>query len=304
MVKGGRCVRHHIRASISDRVFAVLVNTILMALVLIVLFPLLHIVASSFSAPAAVVAGRVTIWPVDFSLRGYEAVFQYKSIGVGYRNTILYTVLGTATNIFMTICAAYPLAKRNLPLRNPIMMLFTFTMFFSGGMIPNYLLLRDLKLLNKIPAMIIPGAISAYNMIIMRTFFQETIPQELGEAAEIDGCNEFLFLVRIVLPLSTAAIAVVALYYAVGHWNSYFSAFLYLSDPKLKPLQIVLRDILILNQINQEQLLMADEYIAQQGMAELLKYSIIIVSSLPVLALYPMVQRYFVKGVMIGSVKG
>jgi len=292
------------RMSWDDRIFHLATEIVLGLLTLIVFLPLLHVVSASFSAPAAVVAGRVTLWPVDLSLRGYQAVFQYNSVLVGYRNSLFYTVLGTFINLTMTLLAAYPLAKKDLPFKNGVMFLFTFTMFFSGGMIPNYLLLRDLNMLNKVWAMVIPGAISIYNMIIMRTFIQANIPQELYEAAEIDGCNDFLFLYRMVIPLSKAVIAVVTLYYAVGHWNSYFNAFLYLNDPDMKPLQIVLREILILNSINQEQLLLADETIAQQGMAELLKYAIIIVSSLPVLIMYPFVQRYFIKGVMIGSIKG
>lgn len=292
------------RVTWDDRIYYAVTEILLGILTLIVLLPLIHVVAASFSSPAAVVAGRVTLWPVDFSLRGYKAVFQYNSILIGYRNTILYTVLGTLINIIATLLAAYPLSKRDLPFKNGLMFLFTFTMFFSGGMIPNYLLLRDLRMLDSVWAMVIPGAISVYNMIIMRTFIQNSIPYELYEAAEIDGCNDFYYLWRIIIPLSKASIAVITLYYAVGHWNSYFNAFLYLNNPNLKPLQIVLREILILNTVNQEQLLLADENIAQQGMAELLKYSIIIVSSLPVLIMYPFVQRYFVKGVMIGSIKG
>ena len=271
---------------------------------MIVLLPLLNVVANSFSAPSAVVAGRVKVWPVDFAVRGYQAVFEYDSVLIGYRNSFIYMLAGTALNLVMTMLAAYPLSNSKLPYRNMFMMLFTFTMFFGGGMIPNYLLLRDLKMLNTIWSMIVPGAISVYNMIIVRTFIQSNIPLELSEAAELDGCNEFLYLLKIVLPLSKAVIAVIALYYAVGHWNSYFNAFLYLNDPDKKPLQLVLREILVLNSINQEQLLMADENQAQIGMAELLKYSVIIVASLPVIIMYPFVQRYFVKGVMIGSVKG
>ena len=287
-----------------DKIYYVVTNVILGLIMLIVLMPLVNVVANSFSAPSAVVAGRVKFWPVDFSLRGYQAVFEYNSVLIGYRNSFIYMVTGTCVNLIMTMLAAYPLSNPKLPYRNVFMMLFTFTMFFGGGMVPNYLLLRDLKMLNTLWAMIVPGAISVYNMIIVRTFIQNSIPLELSEAAELDGCNEFLYLVKIVLPLSKAVIAVIALYYAVGHWNSYFNAFLYLNDPDKKPLQLVLREILVLNSINQEQLLMADENQAQIGMAELLKYSVIIVASLPVILMYPFVQRYFVKGVMIGSVKG
>lgn len=293
-----------VKTPVDDKIYYVVTGVILFLITMIVLLPLLNVIANSFSEPADVIAGRVKFWPTKFSLRGYKAVFEYKSVMVGYRNSFYYMFLGTFINLVMTMLAAYPLAKQNLPYRNAVMLLFTFTMFFGGGMIPNYLLLRDLKMLNTVWAMVVPGAISTYNMIIMRTFIQNSIPNELAEAAEIDGCNEFFYLVRIVLPLSKAVIAVVALYYAVGHWNTYFNAFLYLNDPEMKPLQLVLREILILNSINEEQLLMSDENVAQQGMADLLKYSIIIVASLPVIIMYPFVQRYFVKGVMIGSVKG
>lgn len=293
-----------VKTPLDDKIYYVVTNVVLGLIMLIVLMPLINVIANSFSAPSAVVAGRVKFWPVEFSVRGYEAVFEYDSVLTGYRNSFIYMVVGTVINLVMTMLAAYPLANPKLPYRNAFMMMFTFTMFFGGGMIPNYLLLRDLRMLNTIWAMVIPGAISVYNMIIMRTFIQSNIPMELSEAAELDGCNEFLYLTKIVLPLSKAVIAVIALYYAVAHWNSYFNAFLYLNDPDKKPLQLVLREILVLNSINQEQLLMAEENQAQIGMAELLKYSVIIVASLPVIIMYPFVQRYFVKGVMIGSVKG
>ncbi len=293
-----------VKTPLDDKIYYTITNIMLGLITLIVLLPIINVIANSFSAPSAVVAGRVKFWPVDFSIRGYEAVFEYDSVLTGYRNSLFYTVAGTCLNLVMTMLAAYPLSNGKLPYRNVFMLMFTFTMFFGGGMIPNYLLLRDLKMLNTFWAMIVPGSISVYNMIIMRTFIQNSIPLELSEAAELDGCNEFLYLLKIVLPLSKAVVAVIALYYAVAHWNSYFDAFLYLNDPDMKPLQLVLREILVLNSINQEQLLMADENQAQIGMAELLKYSVIIVASLPVIAMYPFVQRYFVKGVMIGSVKG
>lgn len=293
-----------VKTPLDDKIYYVVTNIVLGLIMLIVLMPLINVIANSFSAPSAVVAGRVKFWPVEFSVRGYEAVFEYDSVLTGYKNSFIYMVVGTVINLVMTMLAAYPLANPKLPYRNAFMMMFTFTMFFGGGMIPNYLLLRDLRMLNTIWAMVIPGAISVYNMIIVRTFIQSNIPLELSEAAELDGCNEFLYLTKIVLPLSKAVIAVIALYYAVAHWNSYFNAFLYLNDPDKKPLQLVLREILVLNSINQEQLLMAEENQAQIGMAELLKYSVIIVASLPVIIMYPFVQRYFVKGVMIGSVKG
>jgi len=292
------------RTSPGDVVFSIIVYIILAVLTLIVLIPLLHVLAASFSAPAAVTAGRVGILPVDFSLRGYETVFNYSSVITGYRNSLIYMTLGTSLNLTLTLITAYPLAKRDLPYRSAIMGFFAFCMFFNGGMIPNYILMRDLRLLNTIWAMVVPGAIGVTNMIIMRTFIQENIPNELYEAADIDGCDEFKYLFRIVIPLSKASIAVITLFYAVGHWNAFFNAFLYLHNPNLRPLQIVLREILIQNTINQNELLLEGENFAQMGMAELLKYSLIIVASVPMLVLYPFIQKHFVKGVMIGSLKG
>ena len=204
---------------------------------------------SSFSSPHAVNAGKVFLWPVEPTLEGYKAVFKHNLIGSAYVNTFIYTVSGTMLNLFMTFIAAYPLSQKNLPFRDFFMFLFTFTMLFSGGIIPNYLLINQLGMNNTRLAMILPSAISVYNMIIARTFIQQ-IPTSIQEASTIDGCTDFQFFIRMVLPLSKAVIAVLALYYAVDHWNAYFDAFLYLSNRKLYPLQIVLREILIANSMN------------------------------------------------------
>ncbi|MBP3644859.1 MAG: carbohydrate ABC transporter permease [Clostridia bacterium] len=292
------------RLSRSDRIFYTVVNLVVGILGLIVLYPLVYILSSSFSSPSAVAAGKVVLFPVNFSLRGYKAVFDYQAVYTGYRNTIFYTVVGTALNIALTMIAAYPLARRSLPGKGFFTFLFTFTMMFSGGMIPNYILMKELKIINTAWCMLLPGAISAYNLIVTRTFIQNSIPEELLEAAQIDGCNDTQFFFLFILPLSKAVMAVITLYYAVSHWNAYFSAFLYLNNRNLYPLQIFLREILIMNSVDTEMVMDTQMQEAMQGMADLLKYSLIVVSTAPILCIYPFLQRYFIKGVMIGSLKG
>ena len=292
------------RLSQGDRIFYIIVNVVVGLLGLIVLYPLIYILSSSFSSPASVAAGKVFLFPVDFSLRGYKAVFEYQAVYTGYRNTIFYTVVGTAINIALTMMAAYPLARKSLPGKGIFTFLFTFTMMFSGGMIPNYILMKELKIINTAWCMLLPGAVSAYNLIVTRTFIQNSIPEELLEAAQIDGCTDAQFFFRFVLPLSKAVMAVITLYYAVHHWNAYFNAFLYLNKRDLYPLQIFLREILIMNSVNTEMVVDTQMQEAMQGMADLLKYSLIVVSTAPILCIYPFLQRYFIKGVMIGSLKG
>ena len=296
--------RRTIRPATGDRAYYFIVNTVLTLLLLAVMYPLVYIVSASFSSPLAVSAGKVFLWPVDFSLEGYKAVFKSKDILSGYMNTFLYTGVGTLINVSMTMIAAYPLSRRDLPGRNLFMLLFTFTMVFNAGMIPMYILMKNLNFINTIWAMVIPGAISVYNMIITRTYIQSNIPNELLEASVIDGCSDARYFTSILLPLSKSVLAVITLFYAVGHWNAYFNAFLYLSDRKLFPLQIVLRDILVANTIDVSTVIDPELQQAKQGLADLLKFSLIIVSSVPVLMLYPFIQKHFVRGVMIGSVKG
>lgn len=296
--------RRPIALSWDDRVFYGIINVLLTVFLLLVLYPLINIVSSSFSSGTAVSMGKVVLWPVDFSVAGYQAVFKSGDVIVGYRNTLLYTVVGTLLNVFLTMIAAYPLSRRNLPFKGGFTFLFAFTMMFSGGMVPGYMLVRDLKILDTVWAMIIPGALSAYNLVLARTFLQNTIPQELLEATQIDGCNDFGFFIRIVLPLSKSILAVLTLYYAVGHWNSYFQAFLYLYKRNLYPLQLFLREILVMNQIDIELINDPELAAARQGLADLLKYAMIMVSTVPILLVYPFVQKHFVKGVMIGSLKG
>lgn len=286
-----------------DRRFYFCVNVVLTLLVIAIIYPIILVISSSFSAPSAVYAGRVFLWPVDLSVEGYKAVFKNRQIVSGALNSVFYTGVGTLVNLVMTTLAAYPLARRTLPGRSIIMKLFVFTMFFSGGMIPNYILLMNLHLLNTRFALILPGAISVYNMILMRTFFQN-IPAELNEAASIDGCSDIRYLLQIVIPLSKPIIAVLALYYAVAHWNAYFNAMMYLTDQELAPLQLVLRDILVSNTISLSDIADEETMRARQGIAELMKFSLIVISSLPVMVIYPFIQKYFVQGVMLGSIKG
>jgi len=271
---------------------------------LLVLYPIIYVLSASFSSPEALAAGRVILLPVDVSLDGYRSVFNYSKVWIGYRNTIFYVIAGTSINLVVTLCCAYPLSRKTLPGRGIVTGLFTFTMLFSAGMIPNYILMKNLKLTNTIWAMLLPGSMSVYNMIVARTFLQNSIPGELLDASRIDGCDDFGYFFRIVLPLSKPIIAVLALWYAVGHWNAYFDAFLYLKDYNLYPLQIFLKDVLVSSEFSADDMMDPETIVAMQNMKLLLKYSLIVVSVVPLFFFYPFVQKFFVKGVMIGSVKG
>ena len=296
-----------IKKSRGDNLYIAFNYTLLIVVLLVVLYPLIYIVSSSFSSVMAVLSGRVWLWPVDFSIEGYKAVLSYSKVWIGYRNTLFYAVFGTSINVVLTILAAYPLSRRDFAGRGLIMFIFTFTLLFHGGMIPTYILIQKLGIMNTRWAMILPGAMAVWNVIITRTYYQSYIPNELLEAAKIDGSDDFTFILRVVIPLSGAITAVNVLFYAVGHWNTYFNAFLYLNNQELFPLQIFLRQILIINDIDTD--MMMDLDVAQMdegrlGLKELIKFSVIIVASLPVLVAYPFVQKHFVKGVMIGSLKG
>jgi putative aldouronate transport system permease protein len=291
-----------IRESRSDKIFTIINNLCLILISLSILYPLVYIVSASLSTPDAVISGRVWLWPVGFSLEGYKAVFRHDLIMAGFMNSLFYMVFGTALNVFMTILAAYPLSRRDIFGGGFLMLLLVFTMLFDGGLIPRYLLVKDLGLLNTRWALIIPTALTVWNVIITRTYFKVSIPHEMLEAAQIDGCNDFKFLVKIVIPLSLPIIAVISLFYAVGHWNQFFNALIFLSDQKLFPLQLVLNHILIQNQVSLE-MMDADEMVKKEALVQLLKYSLIVIASAPVLAIYPFVQKYFVKGVMLGSLK-
>ncbi|NIK58537.1 carbohydrate ABC transporter permease [Kribbella shirazensis] len=292
-----------IREPRTDRIFLFCVYLLLAVFLAIVLLPLLYIVASSFSSPEAVSAGRVSFWPVDFSLRGYEAVFANPQIVQGYLNSLFYTVVGTIVSVVLTVAIAYPLSRRTLVGRNVVMTLILFTMLFTGGLIPTYLVVQQVGLLDTRWALIVPQAIGVWQVIIARTYFRTAIPDELVEASQLDGCGDLRFLWSVVIPLAKPMIAVVALMYAIMQWNSYFDALIYLKSPDLFPLQLVLRNILILNTYSGGAI-DASVVLQRQQLADLLKYSLIVVASVPVLLIYPFVARYFTKGIMVGAVKG
>lgn len=295
-----------IKRSYTDKIFDIVNLIVMIILLLIFVWPLWFVVIASFSDPNEVWNGNVLLLPKGFTLLAYEALGDYSMIWRGYANTIFYTVVGTIVNLIMTVCAAYPLSRKDFVPRNFFMFMFMLTMYFSGGLIPTYLIVSDVGLINTPWAMIIPGACSIYNVIITRTYFINSIPSSLQEAAELDGANSFQFLIKIILPLSKPIIAVIALYYAVGHWNDFYTALIYINDQNLLPLQSWLRDLLMSNKmsLNNMQGLDAAAAEARMQLSQTLKYSVIIVSTVPVLCVYPFIQKYFVKGVMIGSVKG
>lgn len=287
-----------------DKVFDLLNLAFLFGILCVVIYPLYFIIISSISNPNYVLSGQVWLYPKGFNLEGYIRIFENHEIWRGYYNTILYTTVGTLINVGLTLTGGYALSRSDLIGRNVFMMIIVFTMFFSGGIIPNYLLVKALGMVNSMWAVIIPTAVAAFNLIITRTFFQMTIPDALLESAQIDGCSDFRFFLRIVLPLSLPIVAVMTLFYAVIHWNSYFPALIYLQDISKQPLQLVLRRILIAGEIMSEMMMDADMVAEHQRVAESMKFGAIIVSSIPILILYPFLQKYFVKGLMIGSIKG
>lgn len=288
-----------------DKVFDIINYTILTIILFVVLYPLYLIIISSFSEPLAVNAGEVIVWVKGFTLDAYKLVFEESQIWRGYANSILYTVLDVALALALIIPSAYALSRKDLVGRNFFTFMIVFTMFFSGGLIPMYLLVKSLGMLNTIWALFVPSAVAAFNLIIARTFFQTSIPNELLESAQIDGCTDIRFFFSIVIPLSTPIIAVIALFNAVTQWNAYFPALIYLRDETLMPLQMILRDIILENQAGVETgVLDPDEAADKRRTAEVMKYALILVASIPMLVLYPFLQKYFVKGVMIGSIKG
>ncbi len=289
----------------TDKAFDIANCTILSIVLLIVLYPLYFILIASISDPNFVNLGRVVLWPRGITLDGYRRIFTDSQLWASYRNTILYTSTGTAINLALTTTAGYALSRKDLVGRNLVMGLLVFTMLFSGGLIPRYLLVRNLGLLNSIWAIILPHAVIVWNLIITRTFFQSTIPKELFEAALMDGCSNANFFAKVVLPLSPAILAVLVLFYGVFHWNAFFDALIFISNRDLHPLQLILRDILISASQLQGMEMGFDASADEQMMiAETIKYGVIIVASVPILVLYPFLQKYFVKGVMIGAIKG
>ncbi|MGI6636613.1 MAG: carbohydrate ABC transporter permease [Christensenellales bacterium] len=290
--------------SYRDKVFYIIILVILSLFFLAVLYPCIFVVSASFSSGTAVQAGKVVLWPVDVSLEGYRTVLNTPDVWTGYANSIFYTVVGTLINVCMTMVAAYCLSRSDLPGGNGLMLLFTFTMFFSGGLIPTYIVIRQLGMINTRWVLLLPGAIGVYNLIVARTFIRNSIPLELLEASQIDGCSDIKYFLRVVLPLSKAIVAVMVLFYGVGHWNAYFSAMIYLHRKELYPLTLFLRQILMSSQIDPGTVQDPEMQQRLQEMVGVIKYALIMVSMIPVLVVYPFVQRYFVTGVMIGSVKG
>jgi putative aldouronate transport system permease protein len=291
-----------IRRSRSDLIFDIVNLGICVIIFLLVLYPLVYVVSASVSSPLAVLQGRMVLWPIEPRISAYTDVFKHQDLMMGYRNSLILVIFGTAVNIILTFFGAYILSRRDLFGRTFLTMMFAFTMFFSGGMIPTYLVVKNVGLLNSMWAMILPGAISMYNLVVMRTFFQTAIPDSLIESAEADGAGQLYIMFRIILPLSHSIIAVVCLFYGVAHWNQYFQALLYLSSRAKYPLQLFLREILLLSQV--QDMVDTQGFADQVLQGEAIKYALIIVASVPVMAVYPFIQRHFVKGVMLGAIKG
>ena len=297
--------KNKIKRSKSDLIFDICSYFIMGILSAFVIYPLYFVLIASISSPEAVNAGRVILYPIGITLEGYGKLFEDSRILIGYRNTIFYAVIGTILDVCLTLLTAYPLSFAKLPGRKIFLSFFLFTMFFNGGLIPTFLLVKNLNLYDTPFVLILLGALNIYNMIIARSFFESTISKDLMDAAEIDGCEKFRFFVSIVLPLSKALLGVLVVYYGVAHWNQYFNALIYISKESLRPLQMVLREILIQNsstmQVFDES--MMEELLRRERYAELIKYGVIVVASVPVLCVYPFIQKYFTKGVMLGAVK-
>lgn len=285
--------------------FRIVLVVVCAVIFLTVAYPLYFIIIASVSDSTLVSTGKVLLFPKGTSFFGYGEIFKDERIWTGYRNTLFYTSVGTLVNLLFTLPAAYVLSRKEFKARKYIMFAFVFTMFFNGGLIPTYLLMKDLHLTNTPWVFIVPFSVNVFYLIIARTFFESTLPPELYEAAAIDGCSHFVYFVKVALPLSKALISVIGLYYLVGHWNDFFTALIYIRDNELKPLQIILRDILLSNQVFASGAgTGGDSGGYAQKYADQIKYGVIIVSTLPILVLYPFLQKYFEKGVMIGSIKG
>ncbi|MCL2831557.1 MAG: carbohydrate ABC transporter permease [Treponema sp.] len=292
------------KATARDKIFYSIILVFLTLFFMIVLYPCVFILSASISSSSAVQSGKVVLWPVGFNLEGYRTVFNTSVVWIGFANSLFYTVVSTCVSVVMTLTTSYCLSRSDMPGRNFFMLMFTFTMFFGGGLIPFYMLVRNLGLLNTRWVLIVTGALWVYNMIIAKTFIQHNIPSEMLDAAKIDGCSDIYYFIRIVIPLSTAIIAVLILFYAVGNWNSYFAAMIYLNNRNLYPLTIFLREILMASQIDPSTVSDPELQMRVADAAAVIKYSLIVVTVVPVLIVYPFVQKYFVKGIMIGSIKG
>mgnify|MGYP004670229061 CR=1 FL=1 len=302
--------RFSIRQSRGDRLFGAVNSLMLAAAFLVIVYPLIFVVSASFSDPRAVASGQMLLLPKGATLLGYKRIFQYREIWTGYANTILYTCMGTLLNLAVTIPCGYALSRRDMPVRNALMVFFMITMYFNSGIIPHYLNVRSMGLLNTRAILVIGGAVSVYNLIICRSFFSNSIPWAIQEAAYIDGASDARTFFSIVLPLSKPIVVVIALYCAVAHWNSYFTAMVYIQNRRLFPLQLVLREILLQSQATAAMIGAATDaesvqYLYdQKNAADQIKYGVIVVSTLPMMLVYPWLQSFFAKGVMIGSVKG
>ncbi|HJC58560.1 MAG TPA: carbohydrate ABC transporter permease [Candidatus Eisenbergiella intestinipullorum] len=291
------------KKSKGDKAFDLALILISLLIMVVIAYPLYFVIIASFSQPEAVLGGKLRFLPIGFNLESYKMVLQEPKVWTGYRNTIVYTLLGTAINLVLTTLGAYALSRKDMPFRTPLTFIISFTMLFGGGMIPVYMVVRGLHLTDTIWSMVIPNAIATYNLLVMKNYFQSSIPDELQEAAAIDGCDHFQTLLKVVIPLSTPIMAVIVLFYAVGHWNAFFNAVIYLRDQDLFPLQIVLRDILLQNSLEAVGGDLTGMY-EKVMRGETMKYALIIVASLPVIIIYPFVQKYFVKGIMVGAIKG
>ena len=294
------------KGSGDDLAFDIINVSLLSLILIIVLYPLYFILIASFSNPDMIYAGQVWLAPVGVTLEGYRRIFADPSIWIGFRNSVVYAVLGTTISVSLILTCGYALSRKDLVGRNVFLLIFVATMFFDGGIIPRYLLVRDLGWLDTVWAVVVPGAVGVWNLIIARTFFQTTLPEELREAAQIDGASNFQFFWRVALPLSTPLIAVMVLFHVVGNWNAFFDALIYLNKTSLYPIQLILRNILTQSQISAQSSMLSGvgSYADQQRVAELIKYGMIVVASAPLLVFYPILQKYFVKGMMIGAIKG
>lgn len=291
-----------VKESVGDHIFNI-INTIVMLIVcLVILYPLWYVIVASFTDPSITNSGAFLIWPIDFYMGGYEEAFDYPLLWSGYWNNIVYTVVGVVVSLVCTIPCAYSLSRYDMAGRRPLMFLFTFTMFFSGGMVPLYLTIQDLELYNTLWALVLPMAVSVYNLIVCRSFFESSLPIELLEAAKLDGCSDFGFFFKIAIPLSSTIIAVMVLFYATAMWNVYFNAIMFLRDESKMPLQVVLRNLVLANQVSSTS--SGAELAERSRLANQLKYVVVTLAAFPLIIVYPFVQKYFAKGVMIGAVKG
>ncbi|MDR3120438.1 MAG: carbohydrate ABC transporter permease [Clostridiales bacterium] len=291
------------RAAAADPIFDI-VDALIMAVVCVVIaYPLYYVLVASFTEPHIVTSGKFLLYPEQFYAGGYQRILKYPPIWSGYRNTVLYTVVGTVISLCVTIPAAYSLSRRDMAGRRFLMFLFTLTMFFSGGLIPLYMLIRGIGIYGSLWSVTLPTAVSVWNLIICRTFFETSLPFELYEAAELDGCSNFGFFFRVALPLSSTVVAVMILFYSTAQWNMFMNALMFLSDSDKMPLQVILRNLILINQVNQLSTDMT-AVAEQQKLADQLKFGIIVVAALPLLCVYPFIQKYFARGIMIGSIKG